>query len=90
MLQFAVLTAVILPLLPDRSFGPYGVLNPFQIWLMVVLVAGVSLAGYVDWRRTWGRHGLLLTGVEGHAVACHVFPSEGSTPGSDRGRVPLP
>ncbi|MDH4115351.1 MAG: MgtC/SapB family protein, partial [Burkholderiaceae bacterium] len=39
MLQFAVLTAVILPLLPDRAFGPYGVLNPFQIWLMVVLVA---------------------------------------------------
>ena len=65
MLQFAVLTAVILPLLPDRSFGPYGVLNPFQVWLMVVLVAAVSLAGYVAWRLTLGRHGLLLTGVLG-------------------------
>jgi uncharacterized membrane protein (DUF4010 family) len=65
MLQFAVLTAVILPLLPDRSFGPYEVLNPFQIWLMVVLVAAVSLAGYVAWRLTLGRHGLLLTGVLG-------------------------
>jgi uncharacterized membrane protein (DUF4010 family) len=65
MLQFAVLTAVILPLLPDRSFGPYGVLNPFQIWLMVVLVAAVSLAGYIAWRLTLGRHGLLLTGVLG-------------------------
>jgi len=60
MLQFAVLTAVILPLLPDRAFGPYGVLNPFQIWLMVVLVAGVSLSGYVAWRLTLGRHGLVL------------------------------
>ena len=69
MLQFAVLTAVILPLLPDRSFGPYGVLNPFQIWLMVVLVASVSLAGYVAWRLTWGRHGLLLTGVLGGVVS---------------------
>jgi uncharacterized membrane protein (DUF4010 family) len=69
MLQFAVLTAVILPLLPDRSFGPYGVLNPFQIWLMVVLVAAVSLAGYVAWRLTWGRHGLLLTGVLGGVVS---------------------
>src|SRR5512134_278340 len=39
MLQFAVLTAVILPLLPERSYGPYGVLNPHQVWLMVVLVA---------------------------------------------------
>jgi uncharacterized membrane protein (DUF4010 family) len=69
MLQFAVLTAVILPLLPDRAFGPYGVLNPFQIWLMVVLVAGVSLSGYVAWRLTLGRHGLLLTGVLGGLVS---------------------
>jgi len=69
MLQFAVLTAVILPLLPDRSFGPYGVLNPFQIWLMVVLVAAVSLAGYVAWRLTLGRHGLLLTGLLGGVVS---------------------
>jgi uncharacterized membrane protein (DUF4010 family) len=69
MLQFAVLTAVILPLLPDRSLGPYGVLNPFQIWLMVVLVAAISLAGYVAWRMTLGRHGLLLTGVLGGVVS---------------------
>ena len=69
MLQFAVLTAVILPLLPDRPFGPYGVLNPFQIWLMVVLVAAVSLSGYVAWRLTLGRHGLMLTGVLGGLVS---------------------
>lgn len=69
MLQFAVLSAVILPLLPDRPFGPYGVLNPFHIWLMVVLIAGVSLAGYVAWRLTLGRHGLLLTGVLGGIVS---------------------
>ena len=69
MLQFAVLTAVILPLLPDRAFGPYGVLNPFQIWLMVVLVAAVSLAGYVAWRLTLGKHGLVLTGVLGGVVS---------------------
>jgi uncharacterized membrane protein (DUF4010 family) len=69
MLQFAVLTAVILPLLPDRAFGPYGVLNPFQSWLMVVLVAAVSLSGYVAWRLTLGRHGLVLTGVLGGLVS---------------------
>jgi uncharacterized membrane protein (DUF4010 family) len=68
-LQFAVLTAVILPLLPDRPLGPYGVLNPFQVWLMVVLVAAVSLAGYVAWRLTLGRRGLLLTGVLGGLVS---------------------
>ena len=69
MLQFAVLTAVILPLLPHREFGPYGVLNPYQIWLMVVLVAAVSLSGYVAWRLTLGRHGWLLTGVLGGVVS---------------------
>jgi uncharacterized membrane protein (DUF4010 family) len=69
MLQFAVLTAVILPLLPDQSYGPYGVLNPSQVWLMVVLVAAVSLAGYVAWRFTLGRHGLLLTGALGGLVS---------------------
>jgi uncharacterized membrane protein (DUF4010 family) len=60
---------VILPLLPDRAFGPYEVLNPFQIWLMVILVAGVSLSGYVAWRLTLGRHGLMLTGVLGGLVS---------------------
>ena len=69
MLQFAVLTAVILPLLPNRSFGPYDVLNPFQVWLMVVLVSAVSLAGYVAWRLTLGRHGLVATGVLGGLVS---------------------
>jgi len=69
MLQFAVLTAVILPLLPDQSYGPYGVLNPSQVWLMVVLVAAVSLAGYVAWRFTLGRHGLLLNGLLGGLVS---------------------
>ena len=35
-LQLGVLTAVVLPLLPDTGFGPYGALNPFRIWLAVV------------------------------------------------------
>ncbi len=68
MLRFAVLSAVILPLLPDRPFaesGPLHALNLFNLWLMVVLISGVSLSGYVAWRLTLGRHGLLVTGVVG-------------------------
>lgn len=65
MLQFGAISAVILPLLPNQAYGPYGALNPFHIWLMVVLIAGVSLAGYVAWRLTWVQRGLLLTGVLG-------------------------
>ena len=90
MLQFAVLTAVILPLLPDRAFGPYGVLNPFQIWLMVVLVAAVSLSGYVAWRLTLGRHGLLLTGVLGGRGLEHGDDARLRAPGARRARQTPP
>ena len=38
---------VVLPVLPNRCFGPYNVLNPYNIWLMVVLVAGINLASYL-------------------------------------------
>jgi len=69
MLQFGAISAVVLPLLPDRGYGPYGVLNPFHIWLMVVLISGVSLAGYVAWRLTLERKGLLLTGLLGGVIS---------------------
>jgi uncharacterized membrane protein (DUF4010 family) len=68
-LQFSAVSAVILPLLPDQPYGPYRVLNPYHIWLMVVLISGVSLAGYVAWRLTRTRKGLLLTGVLGGLVS---------------------
>lgn len=68
-LQFGAVTAVVLPLLPNEPHGPYGALNPFHIWLMVVLISGVSLAGYVAWRLTEARKGLLLTGLLGGVVS---------------------
>lgn len=64
-LQFAVLSFVILPILPDENFGPYATLNPYQTWLMVVLISGLSLAGYAALRLAGQRHGALLTGLLG-------------------------
>jgi uncharacterized membrane protein (DUF4010 family) len=64
-LQFAVLSFVILPVVPNRGFGPYEVLNPYQIWWMVVLISGLSLAGYAALRIVGQRHGALLTGLFG-------------------------
>lgn len=64
-LQFAVLSLVILPVLPDRGYGPYAALNPHQIWWMVVLVSGLSLAGYAALRVAGERHGAMLTGLFG-------------------------
>lgn len=64
-LQFSVLSLVVLPILPDRDFGPYAALNPHQIWLMVVLIAGVSLAGYAALRFVGIRHGAAVIGFFG-------------------------
>jgi uncharacterized membrane protein (DUF4010 family) len=63
-LEFAVVWVVVLPLLPDRTYGPFDVLNPREIWIFVVLVAGLNLAGYLlsqfmDAQRSIGLIGLL-------------------------------
>ncbi|MDP2810787.1 MAG: MgtC/SapB family protein [Rhodocyclaceae bacterium] len=68
-LQFGVLALVILPILPDRDFGPYQALNPHNIWWMVVLISGVSLAGYAALRLTGARHGAALIGLFGGLVS---------------------
>jgi uncharacterized membrane protein (DUF4010 family) len=51
-LELAVISAIVLPLLPDRGYGPWQVLNPFRIWMLVVMVSAVSFAGFiaVRWR----------------------------------------
>ena len=64
-LQFLVVTFIVLPLLPDRTFGPYEVLNPRNIWLMVVLITGIGLASHVALRIAGGRHGVLLAALLG-------------------------
>lgn len=48
--QFVVLSLVVLPVLPNRTFGPYQVLNPYKIWLMVVLMVGMRLIGYLTFK----------------------------------------
>jgi uncharacterized membrane protein (DUF4010 family) len=68
-LQFLVITFIVLPILPDRTFGPYGVLNPREIWLMVVLIAGVGVASYMALRVAGERHGMLITGLLGGLVS---------------------
>ncbi len=69
MLQFAVLALIILPLLPNENYGPYGALNPYQIWWMVVLIAGVSLAGYAALRLVGQERGAAMLGVLGGLVS---------------------
>ena len=68
-LQFSVLSLIVLPILPNRGFGPYEAINPHQVWLMIVLVAGVSLAGYMALRLVGARYGAPLLGLLGGLVS---------------------
>jgi uncharacterized membrane protein (DUF4010 family) len=67
--QFVLIAMVILPLLPDRTYGPYDVLNPFRIWLMVVLIVGISLSGYVVYRTIGVRAGTVVSGILGGLIS---------------------
>lgn len=64
-LQMGVISVVVLPLLPDRGYGPYEALNPYRLWWAVVLVSGLSLGGHVAMRATGSQRGLLWTGLLG-------------------------
>lgn len=65
--KFAVISVLVLPMLPDRTFGPapLNVLNPYNIWLMVVFISGISFLGYVLIKLVGARRGIGLTGLLG-------------------------
>lgn len=68
-LEFALITAVVLPILPNEAFGPFGVFNPREIWLLVVLVSGISFVGYILIKAMGARRGLSVTGLLGGLVS---------------------
>lgn len=59
-IQFVIISMIILPVLPDRDMGPYQIWNPFHIWLLVVLIVGISLCGYVAYKVFGTGAGVLL------------------------------
>ena len=68
-LEFSIITAVVLPLLPNEGFGPFGVLNPFQIWLLVVFISGIGFLGYVLMKFIGTEQGVGITGLLGGLVS---------------------
>lgn len=67
--QLALIGLVILPVLPNQTFGPYAVINPFKIWLMVVLIVGISLGAYVLSRLVKASHGAFIAGLLGGLIS---------------------
>lgn len=70
-LKFAIITVIILPVLPNQSFfpPPFDVLNPYKIWLMVVLISGIGFLGYILVKIVGSRQGIGLTGFLGGLVS---------------------
>jgi uncharacterized membrane protein (DUF4010 family) len=64
-LKFLVVAVVVLPLLPNETYGPLEVLNPFQIGVLLVLISGISFVGYAAIRLLGPERGLGLTGLVG-------------------------
>jgi uncharacterized membrane protein (DUF4010 family) len=69
--KFLLLTAVILPILPNNDLGPFQI-NPFNTWLVVVAVSAVSYGSYVLQKMTKGHGGVILSSVLGGAYSSTV------------------
>ena len=71
-LILAAMSFVALPVLPDRGFGPYDALNPRELWLMTIAIAGVSFIGYVAVKMVGSRYGPLVAGIAGGVVSSTI------------------
>ncbi|MFP4248459.1 MAG: MgtC/SapB family protein [Armatimonadota bacterium] len=69
MVQVGLVAFVVLPVLPNETYGPFDVLNPHNVWLMVVLVSGINLVGYVALKLIGSRHGGVISGLLGGMVS---------------------
>jgi len=69
--KFLLLTGVILPIVPNRTFGSFG-FNPFKAWLIVVAASGISYGSYLLQKASGGRGGMFLSALLGGAYSSTV------------------
>lgn len=68
-LLFAAISILVLPVLPNRDFGPYGALNPFKIWSIVTIFMSINFVGYFLHKFIKTKYSILLTGILGGFVS---------------------
>lgn len=92
-MRFALISCIILPVIPDQTYGPFNVVNPHQVWLMVVLVVGLSLGAYIAYKFLGKSAGLILGGLLGGLISStattvsHARRSKSASPGQMRAAV---
>jgi uncharacterized membrane protein (DUF4010 family) len=94
-LKFAIVTLIILPLVPDQNYGPapLDVLNPYKVWLMVVLISGLNFASYLLIKIVGAEHGIgiagLLGGLASSTAVTLGFSQRSRQPGADASALAL-
>lgn len=94
-LKFAIVTLIILPLVPDHNYGPapLDVLNPYKVWLMVVLISGLNFASYLLIKTMGAEHGIGLAGLLGGLASSTAvtlgFSQRSRQPGADASALAL-
>lgn len=68
-LKLAIITLIVLPILPDKTYGPLDVLNPRLIWYMVIFVSGISFVGYIFIKLLGKDKGIIVTSLLGGLVS---------------------
>jgi uncharacterized membrane protein (DUF4010 family) len=63
------MTFIVLPMIPNQSIGPFGGVNPREIWVIAIVLAGVSFAGYVAVKALGSQHGTMLAAAAGGLVS---------------------
>ncbi len=69
LLRLVLVVFIVLPLLPDAAMGPFGALNPYRLWTVVVITVSISFIGYILVRWLGERRGALLTAAVGALVS---------------------
>src|SRR3546814_14352749 len=74
--RYAIIALVILPILPDHAYGPYGAWNPRQLWLVVALVTGLSFAGYIARKKLGAARGPIAAAAIAATVSSTALISQ--------------
>lgn len=74
-LKFGIVAFIILPLLPNQTIDPWNVINPWELWLMVVLILAISFIGYIAAKIVGPRKGLYWSGMLGGLVSSTAVSS---------------
>lgn len=68
-MKFVGISLVILPILPNQTYGPFQVINPREIWLMVTLIVGISILGYFVYKWVGQKAGMISNGILGGIIS---------------------